>query len=176
MNVLRYGIAPPVIYTVSQKKINLLLPITSPNVNRFANLPQILPAKEFWKLVFTRGSYGQEYSALFYSDSHCSMPNTCHTKWSVVVVSKTQYQTWNWVIGSPGQWVIFHVRVWDPSFSSFRKNAQNAKRTFEMLKWQKSLSGVCCWTEITGYQSMQWTVTFTYDYQKFFGQRILLHT
>ena len=21
------------------------------------------------------------------------------------------HQTWNWVIGSPGQWVIFHVRV-----------------------------------------------------------------
>jgi len=89
-------------------------------------------------------------------------------------------QTWNWVIGSPGQWVIwviFYVRitgslghhfdpVWDPSFSGFRKNAQNAKRTFEMLKWQKSLSGVCCWTEITGCQFMQWTFTFTYDYEK----------
>ena len=69
-------------------------------------------------------------------------------------------QTWNWVIGSPGQrviWVIFHVRVtgspghhfdpvWDPSYSGFRKNVQNAKRTFEMLKWQKSCSCVCCWT------------------------------
>ena len=76
------------------------------------------------------------------------------------------HQTWNWVIGSPDQWVIFNVRVigspghhfdpvWDPSFSGFRKNAQNAKRTFEMLKWQKSLSGVCWWTEITGCQSMQ---------------------
>ena len=57
-------------------------------------------------------------------------------------------QTWNWVIGSLGQWiiwVIFYVRVTgspghhfdpvlDPSFSVFRKNAQNAKRTFEMLK------------------------------------------
>jgi len=84
-------------------------------------------------------------------------------------------QTWNCVIGSPGQlviWVVFHVRVtessfdpvWDPSFSGFRKNAQNSKRTFEMLKWQKSLSGVCCWTEITGCQSMQWTFSFTYDY------------
>ena len=33
-------------------------------------------------------------------------------------------QTWNWVIGSPGQWVIwviFHVRV----FSFFRKKAQD---------------------------------------------------
>ena len=53
-------------------------------------------------------------------------------------------QTWNWVIGSPGQWVvwvIFHVRVtwspghhfdpvWDPSFSGFRKNVQNAKRIY----------------------------------------------
>jgi len=66
--------------------------------------------------------------------------------------------------------------VWDPSFCGFRKNAQNAKRTFEMLKWQKSLSGVCCWTEITGCRSMQWTFTFTYDYYKFFGLRILLHT
>ena len=54
--------------------------------------------------------------------------------------------------------------VWDPSFSGFRKSAQNAKRTFEMLKWQKSLSGVCCWTEITWWQSMQSTVTFIYEY------------
>ena len=73
-------------------------------------------------------------------------------------------QTWNWVIGSPGRWVIwviFHVRVtgssfWPgvrPEFFRFSKNAQNAKRTFEMLKWQKSLSGVRCWTEIAGCQS-----------------------
>ena len=63
--------------------------------------------------------------------------------------------------GSPGH---HFDPAWDPSFSGFRKNAQNAKRTFEMLKWQKSLSGVCCWTEINGCQSMQWTFTFTYDY------------
>ena len=60
-------------------------------------------------------------------------------------------QTWNWVIESPGQWVIwviFHVRVTESPghrviiftrcetrvFSGFRNNAQNAKRTFEMLK------------------------------------------
>jgi len=43
-----------------------------------------------------------------------------------------------------------------------------------MLKWQKSLSGVCCWTEIIGCQSMQRTFTFTYDYKKFFGLRILI--
>jgi len=50
-------------------------------------------------------------------------------------------QTWNWVIGSPGQWVIwvvFHVRVtgspghhfdpvWDPSFSGFRKKCPKCK-------------------------------------------------
>jgi len=71
-------------------------------------------------------------------------------------------------------WVIFHVRVtgssfWPgvrPEFFRFSKNAQNPERTFEMLKWQKSLSGVCCWTEITGCQSMQWTFTSTYDYKK----------
>jgi len=85
------------------------------------------------------------------------------------------YQTWNWVIGSTGQWVIwviFHVGVTGssflpgvrPEFFRFSKNSQNAKRTFEMLKWQKSLSGVCCWTKITGCQSTQWTFTFTYDY------------
>ena len=62
--------------------------------------------------------------------------------------------------GSPGH---HFDPVRDPSFTGFRKNAQNAKRTFEMLKWQKSLSGVCCWTEITGCQSMQWTFTFAYD-------------
>jgi len=75
--------------------------------------------------------------------------------------------------GSPGH---HSDPVWDPSFSGFRKNAQTAERTFEMLKWQKSLSGVCCWTEITGCQSMQWTFTSTYDYKKCFGLRILLHT
>jgi len=45
-------------------------------------------------------------------------------------------QTWNWVIGSPGQWVIFHVRVTGssfrpdarPEFFRFSKNAQNSKR------------------------------------------------
>ena len=56
-------------------------------------------------------------------------------------------QTWNWVIGSPGQWVIWIILyVWvtgssfwpgvRPEFFRFSKNAQNAKRTFEMLKWQ----------------------------------------
>ena len=63
--------------------------------------------------------------------------------------------------GSPGH---HFDPVLDPSFSGFRKNAQNEKRTFDMLKWQKPSSGVCCWTEITGCQSMQWTFTFIYDY------------
>jgi len=46
----------------------------------------------------------------------------------------TAHQTRNWVIGSsftsgsPGH--HFHP-AWDPSFSGFRKNAQNAKHTFE---------------------------------------------
>ena len=58
------------------------------------------------------------------------------------------HKTWNWVIGSPGQWVIwviFHVWVtgspnhhFDPlgdlSFLAFRKNAQNAKRTFVKIR------------------------------------------
>ena len=65
--------------------------------------------------------------------------------------------------------------VWDSSFFGFRKNAQNAKRTFEMLKWHKSLSGVCCWTEITGCQSMQWTFPFTYDYQNFWPENTSSH-
>jgi len=34
-----------------------------------------------------------------------------------------------WVI-----WVIFHVRCETRVFPVFEKNAQNAKRTFEMLK------------------------------------------
>jgi len=55
------------------------------------------------------------------------------------------YQRWNWVIGSPGHLGHLYVGVTrspghhfdpvrDPSFPGFRKNAQNAKRTFEMLK------------------------------------------
>jgi len=54
--------------------------------------------------------------------------------------------------------------VWDPIFFRFSKKCPKWKRTFEMLKSQKSLSGVCCWTEITGCQSMQLTFTFTYNY------------
>jgi len=59
--------------------------------------------------------------------------------------------TWNWVIGSPGQWVIwviFHVRVtgspghhfdpvWDPSFYRFSKKCPKCKTYFwnaEMTK------------------------------------------
>jgi len=45
--------------------------------------------------------------------------------------------------------------VWDPSFSGFRKKCPKYKTYIWMLKWQKSLSGVCCWTEITGCESMQ---------------------
>ena len=79
----------------------------------------------------------------------------------------------HWVTGSmghlghlsrPGHRVIILTRCETRLFRFSKKNAQNAKRTLEMLKWQKSLSGVCCWTEITGCQSMQWTFTFTYDY------------
>jgi len=33
----------------------------------------------------------------------------CRT--SSACIGASSYQTWNWVIGSPGQWVIFHVRV-----------------------------------------------------------------
>ena len=43
-----------------------------------------------------------------------------------------RHQTWNWVTGSPGQWVIwvnFHVRVTGvrPEFFRFSKNAQMQK-------------------------------------------------
>jgi len=83
---------------------------------------------------------------------------------------KSDMELGQWVTGSMGHFGHLsrpghhYDPVWDPSFSGIRKNAQNAKRTFEMLKWQKSLSGVCCWTEITGCQPMQWTFTFTYGY------------
>ena len=36
--------------------------------------------------------------------------------------------------GSPGQWVIILTRCETQVFPVFEKNAQNAKRTFEMLK------------------------------------------
>jgi len=53
---------------------------------------------------------------------------------------KIAYQTWNWVIGSsftsrsPGHRVLILTRCETRVFSGFRKNAQNAIRTFEMLK------------------------------------------
>ena len=82
-----------------------------------------------------------------------------------------------WVI-----WVIFHVRVTGSSFSPgvrheffrFSKKCPKCKTYIWKLKWQKSLSGVCCWTEFTGCQSMLWTFTFIYDSYKFFDLRILL--
>ena len=55
----------------------------------------------------------------------------------------------HWVTGSmghlghlscPGHRVSILTRCETRFFSGFRKNAQNAKRTFEMLKWQKSFS------------------------------------
>jgi len=66
----------------------------------------------------------------------------------------------HWVSGSmshlghlsrPGHWVTgssFWPGV-NPSFSGFRKNAQNAKRIFEMLKWQKS-----CQVSVVGLKSL----------------------
>ena len=53
-------------------------------------------------------------------------------------VSRSRHQTWNWVIGSPGQWVIwviFHVRVTGssfrpcvrPEFFRFSKNCPKCK-------------------------------------------------
>ena len=48
--------------------------------------------------------------------------------------------------GSPGH---HFDPVWDPSFSGFRKNAQKAKRTFEMLKWQKH-----CHVSVVGLKSL----------------------
>jgi len=59
----------------------------------------------------------------------------------------SKQQTWNWVIWSPGQrviWVISHLRVtgapgyhsdpvWDPSFSGFRRKAQGKD---SMTQWQ----------------------------------------
>jgi len=47
-------------------------------------------------------------------------------------------------LSRPGHRVIILTRCETRVFSGYRKNAQNAKRTFKMLKWQKSLSGVWC--------------------------------
>ena len=62
-------------------------------------------------------------------------------------VARIKDQTWNWVIRSlghlghlsrpghsPGHWVIILIRCETRVFFGFLKNAQNAKRTFEMLK------------------------------------------
>jgi len=74
-------------------------------------------------------------------------------------------QTLNWVIGSPGQWVIFHVRVtrspghhsdpvWDRSFSGFRKKMPKMQNVH--LKCQNDKSHCQASVVITGCQSMQW--------------------
>jgi len=41
-----------------------------------ANLPLSLSRKEFGKLLKIWGSYGQEFSVLFYNDSQCSLYHT----------------------------------------------------------------------------------------------------
>jgi len=52
------------------------------NDNFVANLPVILPVKEFWKSVNIWRSYGWDYSGLFF-DSHC------RTK--MIFISKSHY-------------------------------------------------------------------------------------
>jgi len=102
--LLQVGFWPTAIICLhreSKKQDTKLLPIASPNVNRFsklllehcdflnidisqgsagtylmcggifkyqfvANLPVSLPLKEFWKSVNIWGSYGQEFSVLFF--------------------------------------------------------------------------------------------------------------
>ena len=75
------------------------------------------------------------------ASAHSRPPAACQqaTRCRCVYVSNTHartHQTWNWVIGSPGQWVIeviFHVRVTEssfwpgvrPEFFRFSKKAQD---------------------------------------------------
>ena len=78
----------------------------------------------------------------------------------------------HWVTGSMGHFglVIFHVRAirspfWPgvrPEFFRFLKKMPKMQNVVHLKcwnEWQKSLSGVCCWTEIIGCQFMQWTFT-----------------
>ena len=107
-----------------------------------------------------------------------SVLNFCSTAYTVQQCLPDM-ELGHWVTGSTGHLghlsrqghrVIILTRCETRVIPVFEKNAQNAKHTFEMLKcWndKKSLSSVCCWTEITGCQSMQWTLTFTSDYWKF---------
>ena len=75
-------------------------------------------------------------------------------------------QTWNWVIGSPGQWVIwvvFHVRVtgssfWpgvrpDPSFSGFRKKAQDKGIKTYIFLWKSVQPSLKYWHLINDLQN-----------------------
>jgi len=79
-------------------------------------------------------------------------------------VSQPDMELGHWFTGSvgrlghlsrPGHRVIILTRCETRVFLVFEKMPKMQKSTFEILKLQKSLSGVCCWTEITGCQSMQ---------------------
>ena len=54
------------------------------------NLPMSQPVKEFWKSVNIRGSYGQEFGVLFFSETQCIIVRTGNTKDSFTV--KTLYE------------------------------------------------------------------------------------
>jgi len=68
----------------------------------------------------------------------------CCYRRGVVCVSVCVSQTWNWVIGSPGQWVILDhlsrrghrviilTRCETRVFPVFEKNAKNAKLTIQL--------------------------------------------
>ena len=62
--------------------------------------------------------------------------------------------------GSAGHRAIILTRC-ETEFFPFSKKCPKCKTYI----WNAEMTkGVCCWTQITGYQSMQWTFTFTYDY------------
>ena len=89
-----------------------------------ANLPLSLSAKELWKSVIIWGSYGQEFSVLFFIDSRCrSVYFTVHHKIALVETQSTDHSWENdllalsflidWLIFTTGflmvRWQIFFV-------------------------------------------------------------------
>ena len=64
------------------------------------------------------------------------LPSTNHERTVLQSTPTADVELGHWVTGSYGSGSPGHHfdPVCDPSFSGFRKNAENAKRTFEMLK------------------------------------------
>jgi len=111
-----------------------------------ANLPLSLSAKELWKSVLIWGSYGQEFSVLFFIDSRCrSVYFTVHHKIALVETQSTDHSWENDLFG-------LILLDWLTHFYHWLFNGQMAN-IFRLLP--------CCYSEVVPQVSCSLYLSFT---------------